>query len=55
MKKWLTGFAIVAVIVGILVVVFAVFGNRQMIVQIWNAANAWIGGLFSAGSGIQIH
>lgn len=54
MKKWLTGFAIVAVIVGILVVVFMVFGNREMIVQIWNAANSWIGNLFGAGDGIQI-
>lgn len=55
MKKWLTGFAVVAVIVGILVVVLVVFGNENMIKQIWNSANGWIGGLFNAGSGIQIN
>jgi Sec-independent protein translocase protein TatA len=54
MKKWLTGFALVAVIVGILVVVLVVFGNETTIREIWNSANAWIGGLFNAGSGIQI-
>lgn len=55
MKKWLTSFAVVAVIVGILVVVLVVFGNENMIKQIWNSANGWIGGLFNAGSGIQIN
>ena len=54
MKKWLTGFAIVAVVVGILIVVFRVFCNDNMIKQIWNAANSWIGQSFNAKNGIQI-
>lgn len=54
MKKWLIGFALVAVIVAILLVVMSVFAQESMIKQIWNGANKWIGNLFGAGDGIQI-
>lgn len=55
MKKWLIGFALVAVAVGILVFVYQVFGNQATVRQIWNAANAWIGNTFGAGDGIQLN